>query len=189
MMIIMENEHSEMPELAEGERLLWQGKPTKVTLLDGVMRTRIIVTWIICAVIMVLSLYFAFFALAETTLGRRVVLLVIFNMVPALVIWNTFRDVSGLRHKTHYFVTNQRVLVRSPYSDFSLELSKGLPAEEGRENRSVRLGKAVGIRPARERSACLANSIRDDEGKAEGIVLAYLEDPKAVLRIIREQTA
>ncbi|MCR4707607.1 MAG: hypothetical protein K5746_06635 [Clostridiales bacterium] len=181
----MESTENSYPELAEGEKILWAGKPEGVALLDGVMKTRTIIIWIVCCILILAGLYCAAFLLSGATLGQRIALLVVFDLIPVLILVNTVRDTRALQNRTQYHITNRRVLVRSPYTDYSLPLSAGLAAEIGRENRSVRLGKAVGMKPVRERNATLTNSCRNDEGKAEGVVLYNISDPDAVLRLIR----
>ena len=181
----MESTENSYPELAEGEQLLWAGRPEGVMLLDSVMKTRTIVIWILCCLLILIGFYCAAVLLSAATLGQRIALLVVLDLIPVLILCNTIRDTRALQNRTQYHVTNRRVLVRTPYTDYSLPLSAGLAAEIGRENRSVRLGKAVGMKPVRERNATLTNSFRNEEGKAEGVVLYNLSDPDAVLRLIR----
>ena len=181
----MESTENSYPELAEGEQLLWAGKPEGVVLLDSVMKTRTIVIWIVCCLLLLVDFYCAAVLLSTATLGQRIALLVVFDLVPVLILCNTVRDTMALQNRTQYHITNRRVLVRTPYTDYSMPLSAGLPTEIGRENRSVRLGKAVGIKPVSERGATLTNGLRDEENKPEGVVLYNLSDPDAVIRLIR----
>ena len=125
------------------------------------------------------------FLLADSKPGQKIAMLVIFDMVPVLMIWNTLRDARSLARGTLYHITNCRVLVRTPYMDYALPLTPGLPAEIGEENRSLRLGKAVGMKPAKERNATLTGNPRDEDGRPEGVVLCNLADPEKALKAVR----
>ena len=173
------------PELAEGEKILWAGKPEKVELLDHVSRRRTLITWFICGALILMGIFIVMVLLSDSKLGQRIAMLIVLDLVPVLIIWNTVRDANALAKGTEYHITNRRVLVRTPFMAYSLSLTPGLSAEIGQENRSVRLGKAVGMKPSRERNAALTGNPRDDEGKPEGVVLINLTDPDKVLRIIR----
>ena len=184
----MDNSESTYPELQEGERLLWSGRPENVQLLDSVLRARTIAIWAVCGALMLTGFAIAA-AMKGSTLGQRAALVVIFDLIPFLAFFNTFRDANSLAKKTEYHISDRRVFVRTPYTEYAYEYSPKTPAEVGRENRSVRLGAAVGLKPQRERSVTLTNGLRDDGNHPLGVVLCNLSDPDGVLRMLRSAGA
>ena len=99
--------------LSDGEVVLWAGKPEDLKLLDTPYGTPVIIRWIICLILAASGLWYGFiFARTAENLNVNTNLITIVWLAVAVILalW-PLMDLSKLKRKCSYYITNKRALL------------------------------------------------------------------------------
>ena len=174
------------PETEADEKILWTGKPENSVLLDGAVKKKLLLTWLIGGTVILASLFLVVKLMSAYAFMPRLIFFIFISMTPVCIIINTFRDYFGLSN-ARYAISDRNVFVKTPYMEYKYPLKKGVALRTDRENRAVLVGDAVKVKPSSVRTCMLVNSVRDVDGQTEGVALYNLGRPEQVMELLRAQ--
>ena len=101
------NEH-----LANDETVLWEGRPQNMKLFEGHYGSTLLVRWVLCAIIIAISVWYYTFAQTRgVTTNRAMLISGAMDLFAVYNIIKPFLDLRTLANRTHYFITNRRFII------------------------------------------------------------------------------
>jgi len=100
-------------DLKEGEEIIWVGKPEGLKMLDVPYGSSVIIRWIICLIVVASGLWYGliFAPSAEYLSVNTDVVMVIWVAIGIILAVWPFLDLSMLKTKCCYCITNQRAII------------------------------------------------------------------------------
>ena len=100
-------------DLLDGEEILWQGKSEPFGILSGPYRRRLILTWIISAVVLVTfaASYLPYAVRSQSDLVQIIFTSSLVGIVPVSLCFYSIKDVKTIQSKLRYVLTNNRALL------------------------------------------------------------------------------
>lgn len=167
-------------ELAEGEKIVWQGAPEAFPTVTEDNKKSLTGRWlgcIIAAVVLIVVYLVGFLGSGNTTV---VWFFAILLLIVAYIAYMPLMDKNNIYKKCKYYISDRRVILHYGENDIHTMPLTGLnvafiPAEEGCV--IVELGSTVGIKNGKHR-ACAFVPKKDDNDNVCGFVLYNVADSK-----------
>ena len=174
--------------LWEGEAVRWTGRPQPFRLMGADSRKGIVITWIISAIVLVVTVLLLGPDLIQGSRSLSDILIstVVILFVPIILSVRPFLDKKCLEQATLYAITNYRVIAIIKGEPIYLPIGKGMQvAVEHKENGCGNLcfGEVIGKPAGKSRTlAVLGLRAPDSQNLMRGLMFYHVDQPEQLTR-------
>lgn len=165
--------------LKDGEKLIWQGKPTCTQIAEPVNKMLVYAELAIGIIWIALSLVF------YLPICNGVISFVIIDLAPFFLILLPLLNARTVKN-TNYAITNRRIIIDLGGQDYSMEYDANTEVKKT-DHGTVLVGAAVTAKPSKERHLLLFRGVMDSDKNILGVVLYTADDPEGAYKALTEK--
>lgn len=165
--------------LNEGEKLMWQGRPTATQVVEPANKLLIYAEFAIGIIWIILSLVMYLPQHAE------LISFIIIDLVPFFLILLPILNARTVRN-TYYAVSDRRVIIDLAGQEYSMDYDADTEIKKT-DHGTILIGAAVSTKPRRERHLLLFRGVMDSDKNILGVVLYTPDDPEGAYKALTEK--
>lgn len=165
--------------LKDGEKLIWQGRPTCTQVVEPVNKFLVYaeigigIIWIIASLVIYLPI------------ANGIISFVIIDLVPFFLILLPILNARTVKN-TYYAITDRRVIVDLGGQDYSMAYDENTEVKKT-DHGSILVGAAVTAQPSKERHLLLFRGVMDSDKNTLGLVLYTVDDQEGAYKALTEK--
>lgn len=165
--------------LKDGEKLLWQGRPTVTQVVEPANKLLIYaefaigIIWIIASLVVYLPMH------------ADLISFIIIDLVPFFLILLPILNARTVKN-TYYAISDKRVIIDLGGQEYSMDYDENTEIKKT-DHGTILVGAAVGAKPRKERHLLLFRGVMDSDKNILGVVLYTANDPDGAYKALTEK--